>query len=161
MDGRKRYRFTVRWGEERDTDDSEGRVTATSDERRPTAERDPRRFCRASPGAIQQVPPHYSAIKIEGERAYDLARDGETVELEARAGRYPRVWRLWNSRIAGSRGVRGRMRQGHLCPLAGPRHGPDCSAVCGHVSAPAPRTLVGPFTEKRHDFTGRTGGFVP
>jgi tRNA pseudouridine55 synthase len=82
MDGRKLYRFTVRWGEERDTDDAEGRVTATS-EARPS----PEAIQAALPaylGTIQQVPPRYSAIKIEGERAYDLARDGEVVELQAR-----------------------------------------------------------------------------
>ena len=82
MDGRKLYRFTVRWGEERDTDDAEGRVTATS-EARPS----PEAIQAALPaylGTIQQVPPRYSAIKIEGERAYDLARDGEVVELQPR-----------------------------------------------------------------------------
>jgi tRNA pseudouridine55 synthase len=82
MDGRKLYRFTVRWGEERDTDDAEGRVTETSD-KRPSAEAI-RALLPAYTGTIQQVPPRYSAIKIEGERAYDLARDGETVELAAR-----------------------------------------------------------------------------
>jgi tRNA pseudouridine55 synthase len=82
MDGRKLYEFTVRWGEERDTDDAEGRVIATCGER-PTPEAI-RGLLPAYIGAIQQVPPRYSAIKIEGERAYDLARDGETVELEAR-----------------------------------------------------------------------------
>jgi tRNA pseudouridine55 synthase len=82
MDGRKVYEFTVRWGEERDTDDAEGAVTA-SDAARPTAES----ICALLPrfsGTIQQVPPRYSAIKVDGERAYDLARDGEVVELEAR-----------------------------------------------------------------------------
>ena len=82
MDGRKLYRFTVRWGEERDTDDAEGRVTETSD-RRPTAD-EVRAQLPAFIGSIQQVPPRFSAIKIEGERAYDLARDGEVVELAAR-----------------------------------------------------------------------------
>jgi tRNA pseudouridine55 synthase len=82
MDGRKLYRFTVRWGEERDTDDAEGRVVARSDAR-PTPEAI-RAALPAYTGLIQQVPPRYSAIKIEGERAYDLARDGETVELQAR-----------------------------------------------------------------------------
>lgn len=82
MDGRKLYRFTVRWGEERDTDDAEGRVVATSDTR-PTAEAI-RAALPAYIGTIQQVPPRYSAIKIEGERAYDLARDGEVVELQPR-----------------------------------------------------------------------------
>jgi tRNA pseudouridine55 synthase len=82
MDGRKLYRFTVCWGEERDTDDTEGRVVASSDQR-PAAEAI-RALLPAYIGTIQQVPPKYSAIKIEGERAYDLARDGETVELQPR-----------------------------------------------------------------------------
>ncbi len=82
MDGRKRYRFTVRWGEERDTDDAEGAVTATS-AMRPTLEAI-RALLPAFTGTISQVPPRYSAIKVAGERAYDLARDGETVTLEAR-----------------------------------------------------------------------------
>nr|WP_238309923.1 tRNA pseudouridine(55) synthase TruB [Methylobacterium organophilum] len=82
MDGRKAYRFTVSWGVETDTDDAEGRPVATSDAR-PTREQ----VEAALPnfiGSIEQVPPRYSAIKIQGERAYDLARDGETVELVAR-----------------------------------------------------------------------------
>ena len=82
MDGRKRYRFTVRWGEERDTDDSEGRVTATSDQR-PTPEAIAALLPRFT-GRIEQTPPQYSAIKIQGERAYDLAREGEVVELKPR-----------------------------------------------------------------------------
>jgi len=82
MDGRKLYRFTVRWGEERDTDDAEGRVIATSN-LRPSAEAI-RALLPSYTGVIQQVPPRYSAIKIEGERAYDLARDGASVELAAR-----------------------------------------------------------------------------
>ena len=82
MDGRKLYRFTVRWGEERDTDDAEGRVIARSDDR-PSADA-VRSLLPSFTGCIEQVPPRYSAIKIEGERAYDLARDGETVELAAR-----------------------------------------------------------------------------
>ncbi|HEX9070500.1 MAG TPA: tRNA pseudouridine(55) synthase TruB [Pseudolabrys sp.] len=82
MDGRKLYRFTVRWGEERDTDDAEGRVVARSNQR-PSADAI-RALLPSFTGYIQQVPPRYSAIKIEGERAYDLARDGEMVELAAR-----------------------------------------------------------------------------
>jgi tRNA pseudouridine55 synthase len=82
MDGRKAYRFTVRWGEERDSDDADGAVTATSDTR-PT--RDAIEALLPSyTGTISQVPPRYSAIKVDGERAYDLARDGEIVELAAR-----------------------------------------------------------------------------
>jgi tRNA pseudouridine55 synthase len=82
MEGRKRYRFTVRWGEERDTDDAEGRVTETSAAR--PGEEDIRAALPRFTGTIAQVPPRFSAIKIDGERAYDLAREGEVVELEAR-----------------------------------------------------------------------------
>jgi tRNA pseudouridine55 synthase len=82
MDGRKLYRFTVRWGEERDTDDAEGRVVAEGAER-PNAEAI-RNLLPRFTGNISQVPPRYSAIKVEGERAYDLARDGEVVELQPR-----------------------------------------------------------------------------
>lgn len=80
--GKKAYRFTVKWGEERDTDDADGAVTATSPERpaKPAIEEVAKRFI----GEILQTPPKYSAIKIQGERAYDLARSGEAVELEAR-----------------------------------------------------------------------------
>ena len=82
MEGHKSYRFTVRWGIETDTDDAEGRPVATS-ETRPTQEMVEAAMPRFV-GAIEQVPPRYSAIKIAGERAYDLARDGEVVELVAR-----------------------------------------------------------------------------
>ena len=82
MDGRKSYRFTVRWGEERDTDDAEGRVVETASVR--PAPDDIRALIPRFTGTIEQVPPRFSAIKIDGERAYDLAREGETVELEAR-----------------------------------------------------------------------------
>jgi tRNA pseudouridine55 synthase len=82
MDGRKAYRFTVRWGIETDTDDAEGRAIATSDVRP-----DPAAVKALLPrftGEIAQVPPRFSAIKIDGERAYDLAREGEEVVLAAR-----------------------------------------------------------------------------
>jgi len=82
MDGRKRYQFTVCWGEERDTDDIEGRTVATS-ELRPSREAI-ESLLSSFTGAIEQIPPRYSAIKIQGERAYDLARDGEVVELAPR-----------------------------------------------------------------------------
>jgi tRNA pseudouridine55 synthase len=82
MDGRKLYRFTIRWGEERDTDDAEGRTVSMSKER-PSPEA-VRALLPSYTGLIQQIPPRYSAIKIEGERAYDLARDGEQVELAPR-----------------------------------------------------------------------------
>src|SRR5690348_15495707 len=82
MDGRKRYRFTVCWGEERDTDDTEGQVAKSSD-LRPTADAI-RALLPQFTGRIEQTPPRYSAIKVQGERAYDLARDGEVVELASR-----------------------------------------------------------------------------
>src|SRR5215510_2965443 len=82
MDGRKVYQFTVRWGEQRDTDDAEGRVDATS-AARPSAD-DIRSILPQFSGTIAQVPPRFSTIKVDGERAYDIARDGEVVELEAR-----------------------------------------------------------------------------
>ncbi|GGF92098.1 tRNA pseudouridine(55) synthase TruB [Agrobacterium sp. Ap1] len=82
MDGRKIYEFTVTWGEERSTDDLEGEVTASSDTR--PAEQAIRDLLPNYTGVIQQIPPQFSAIKIAGERAYDLARDGETVEIPSR-----------------------------------------------------------------------------
>lgn len=82
MDGRKIYEFTVAWGEERSTDDLEGEVTHSSSER--PIEEAIRALLPKYTGVISQVPPQFSAIKIDGERAYDLARDGETVEIPAR-----------------------------------------------------------------------------
>jgi tRNA pseudouridine55 synthase len=78
----KRYEFEVRWGEERDTDDIEGEVVATSTERP-----DDDAILAALPdfcGWISQVPPTYSAIKVKGRRAYDLARQGQPAALEPR-----------------------------------------------------------------------------
>ncbi|MGU3540591.1 tRNA pseudouridine(55) synthase TruB [Methylobacterium sp. A54F] len=141
MDGRKAYRFSVSWGVETDTDDAEGRPVATSDDR-PTREQVEAALPRFI-GAIEQVPPRYSAIKIQGERAYDLARDGEVVELVARPVQIDR--------------------------LAVVEHGPETTVIeaeCGkgtyvralardlgrvlgcrgHVSA-LRRTRVGPFAE--------------
>ncbi|HEY2070429.1 MAG TPA: tRNA pseudouridine(55) synthase TruB [Rhizomicrobium sp.] len=82
MDAEKTYRFTACWGESRDSDDTEGRVTGTCDIRPTKAEIEAAipRFL----GEIRQTPPAYSAIKVDGARAYDLAREGEVVELESR-----------------------------------------------------------------------------
>ncbi|WP_305984860.1 tRNA pseudouridine(55) synthase TruB [Roseibium sp. MMSF_3544] len=82
MDGRKVYRFEVTWGLETDTDDTEGDVIATSDVR-PGADAIADVLADFT-GTIMQVPPKFSAIKVAGARAYDLARDGEEIELEAR-----------------------------------------------------------------------------
>ncbi len=82
QDGAKVYRFTVAWGEERSTDDLEGPATRTSD-RRP-AEAEIRALLPKYTGVIMQAPPQFSAIKIAGERAYDIARSGEAVEIPER-----------------------------------------------------------------------------
>jgi tRNA pseudouridine55 synthase len=82
MDGRKEYRFTLCFGQARSTEDAEGDVTATSDVR--PADEQIRRALAAFVGDIEQVPPAYSALKVEGKRAYDLARAGEPVDLKPR-----------------------------------------------------------------------------
>jgi tRNA pseudouridine55 synthase len=82
MDGDKVYRFTVRWGIETTTDDTEGEAVRTSDVRPSADEIDA--ILDEFEGEIMQTPPAFSAIKVDGERAYDLARAGETVELQAR-----------------------------------------------------------------------------
>jgi tRNA pseudouridine55 synthase len=82
MDGEKSYRFTVRWGIETSTDDADGDPVATSDER--PSQADIETILPDFLGTILQTPPQFSALKIQGERAYDLAREGETVELAAR-----------------------------------------------------------------------------
>ncbi len=82
MEAEKTYRFTARWGEARDSDDAQGKVMATSDIRPWAAQIEAvlPRFI----GEIAQVPPAFSAIKVHGERAYDLAREGEPPRLEPR-----------------------------------------------------------------------------
>ncbi|MTV17418.1 MULTISPECIES: tRNA pseudouridine(55) synthase TruB [Bradyrhizobium] len=143
MDGRKRYRFTVCWGEERDTDDTEGRPVRTS-ESRPTAD-SIRELLPRFTGVIEQIPPQYSAIKVQGERAYDLARDGETVELKPRpveiheltlVGHGDNGQSVFEAECGKGTYVRALARDmgrilgcfGHICALR--------------------RTLVGPFTER-------------
>lgn len=82
MDSSKEYTFEVTWGAERTTDDIEGEVTSTSDVRPDEAA-----IHAALPGflgEIEQIPPKFSAVKIQGQRAYDLARNEEPVELTAR-----------------------------------------------------------------------------
>jgi tRNA pseudouridine55 synthase len=83
LDATKTYLFTVRFGEETDTLDLEGKVIATSDVR-PTIEQVEAVLPRFT-GGIEQVPPAYSALKVDGERAYDLARAGVEVELKSRS----------------------------------------------------------------------------
>jgi len=82
QDGEKAYRFTIQWGAETDSDDADGVVVARSEERPETTD-----IVAALPqftGTILQTPPAFSAIKIAGERAYDIARDGEMPDLQPR-----------------------------------------------------------------------------
>jgi len=82
MDAEKTYRFTVRWGQATDSDDAEGRVTEESPERPEAAEI--RAILPQFTGRLSQVPPAYSAVKVAGRRAYDLARAEATFELAPR-----------------------------------------------------------------------------
>ena len=142
MDGTKLYRFTLRIGERRDTDDADGAVTATS-----AARPDDAAFAAALMafrGDIMQVPPAYSAIKVAGERAYDMAREGRAPVLEARPARIDRfdlVERVDTDtavfEVQSGKGV-------YMRSLAR-----DLAAACGalgHVAA-LRRLRVGPFTE--------------
>lgn len=83
LDASKIYEFTVQFGQETDTLDTEGPVIATSDVR-PTLAQVEAMLPRFT-GPIEQVPPAYSALKVDGQRAYDLARSGQAVELKSRA----------------------------------------------------------------------------
>jgi tRNA pseudouridine55 synthase len=82
MDGSKTYRFTVKWGTETSTDDLEGDITGATDHA--ATQQEIERVLPQFVGAVQQKPPSYSAIKVSGERAYDLARAGMAVDLAAR-----------------------------------------------------------------------------
>ena len=137
----KAYAFTVRWGISTTTQDREGEVTGRSDVRpaRAAIEAALATFV----GEIDQVPPAYSAIKVDGERAYDLARAGEAVELKAR--RVALHAATLQSAEADTAIVTVRCGKGFYIralvrDLAG-RLGAE-----GHVAA-LRRTAVGPFTE--------------
>ena len=125
MDADKIYRFTASWGEARDSDDAEGKVTGTSDVR-PSREAIEAMLPRFT-GALTQVPPAYSAIKVAGERAYDLAREGEEVNLE------PRQVEVYRGpaaeRRTGPGGVRNPLWQRDLRPVLGARYGPGAWAL--------------------------------
>lgn len=142
MERSKTYRFTVKWGEARTTDDEEGDVTETSPVRPavPDIEAALPRFR----GDIQQMPPVYSAIRVQGRRAYDLAREGQSVELAPRSVRIARfvlVSRLDADRsefkVDCGKGTYVRALARDLAVALGTR---------GHV-ARMRRTRVGPFDE--------------
>jgi tRNA pseudouridine55 synthase len=142
MDGRKTYRFTVRWGEERDTDDAEGRVVATS-AARPTPDEIRARLPQFS-GTIMQVPPRFSALKIEGERAYDLAREGEEVELAPRPVDIHRL-ELVGAPDADYAELAAECGKGTYVRAIARDLGRELGCL-GHVAA-LRRTAVGPFAE--------------
>ena len=142
MDGTKLYRFTLRFGEARDTDDADGQVIETTDAR-PSDERIHAEL-GAFLGDIQQVPPIFSAIKVAGERAYDMAREGRAPVLEARPARvdsFALVERVDADtavfEVASGKGV-------YMRSLAR-----DLARACGslgHIAA-LRRLRVGPFLE--------------
>jgi tRNA pseudouridine55 synthase len=144
MDGTKIYRFTLRMGEARDTDDAEGKVIATSDVR-PTDEQI-RAALPAFIGDIMQIPPIFSAIKIAGERAYDMAREGRAPVMEARPARVDRFELIGRPdadtaefEVQSGKGV-------YMRSLAR-----DIAAACGtvgHISV-LRRLRVGPFLESK------------
>ncbi len=142
MDGTKVYHFTLKMGEQRDTDDADGQVIATS-EHRPTDD-EIRAALPAFIGDIMQVPPIYSAIKIAGERAYDMAREGRAPEMEPRPARVDRFELIGRPdadtaefEVQSGKGV-------YMRSLAR-----DIAAACGtvgHISV-LRRLRVGPFLE--------------
>ena len=142
MDSEKGYRFTVAWGTTTTTLDLEGEVTAASDVR-PTREQ----VAAALPafiGEIQQVPPIYSAIKVEGRRAYALARSGEAPELEPRP---VTIHQIAVAEVPGPDHVVLDVRCGkgtYVRALA--RDLAEALGACAHVSA-LRRTRVGGFQE--------------
>ena len=143
MDGRKEYRFTLRFGEARATEDGEGEVTATSDVRPSDAAI--RAALAPFIGRIDQMPPVFSALKIDGKRAYDLARAGETVELKPRPVTIERLELLARPDtdhadfvVACGKGTYIRSLGRDLARALG---------TVGHLSA-LRRTAVGPFREE-------------
>jgi tRNA pseudouridine55 synthase len=143
MDGTKTYRFTLKFGEARDTDDADGQVIATHDAR-PTDEQI-RAALPAFRGDILQVPPIYSAIKVASERAYDLARDGHAVELAPRPARVDRFDLIERPdvdtaifHVESGKGV-------YMRSLA--RDLAKASGTVGHIAA-LRRLRVGPFREE-------------
>jgi tRNA pseudouridine55 synthase len=142
MDGTKLYRFTLCFGEARDTDDADGAVIATSDARPSDAAITA--ALAAFEGDIMQVPPVYSAIKIAGERAYDMARDGRAPVMEARPARVDRFTLIERPdadtavlEVQSGKGVYMRSLARDLAVACG---------TLGHIAA-LRRLRVGPFTE--------------
>jgi tRNA pseudouridine55 synthase len=144
MDGRKEYRFTLRFGEARSTEDAEGEVIAESAVR-PT-DSAILAALGAFTGEIEQRPPAYSALKIDGKRAYDLARAGETVELALRKVMVERLELVARPDADHADLVVGCGKGTYIRSL-----GRDLAlslGTVGHLSA-LRRTRAGPFTESQ------------
>jgi tRNA pseudouridine55 synthase len=142
VEGDKAYRFTVRFGAETDTDDAEGQIVRSCDvlPARAAIEAVLPDFT----GEIMQVPPRFSAIKVDGARAYDLAREGEEVELEARPVLIDDL-RLIDMPDAATAIFEADCGKGtYVRALA--RDMGRALGSCGHVIA-LRRTAVGPFDE--------------
>lgn len=141
QEGGKRYAFEIAWGAATSTDDAEGDIVATSDHR-PDAEAI-RAALPAFTGTIMQRPPIFSAIRVDGERAYDLARAGEAVELQPRPVTIDALTLLTHTperstfEMACEKGTYVRALARDLAEALGTR---------GHVTA-LRRTAVGGFTE--------------
>ena len=139
LDATKSYDFTIRFGEETETLDAEGQVIATSDAR-PTREQIEAVLPRFT-GAIEQVPPAYSALKIDGKAAYARARAGEDIELKSRSVTVYDLRLLESS--AGSATLSAAVSKGtYIRSLA--RDIADALGTVGHVSY-LRRTRAGPF----------------
>ncbi|MEZ0172683.1 tRNA pseudouridine(55) synthase TruB [Microvirga sp. TS319] len=141
MDGRKSYVFTVAWGAETNTDDTEGEIVERTD-KVPEAS-DIEALLPRFTGSVQQVPPRFSAIKIQGERAYDLAREGEVVELQARTVEIDRLALVHHD---GNRSVIEADCGKGTYVRAIARDLGRALGCLGHVAA-LRRTRVGPFSE--------------
>jgi tRNA pseudouridine55 synthase len=142
QDGEKVYRFTIAWGAETDSDDADGTIIARSDRRPEIGEI--RAALAQFTGRILQRPPIYSAIKIGGERAYDLARDGETPDLAPR----PVVIHALALTAANRDAATFEARCGKGCYVRALARDLGQALGChGHVSA-LRRTRVGPFVEE-------------
>lgn len=145
LDASKIYEFTIQFGAETSTLDTEGEVVATSDMRPSQAEVETvlSRFT----GPIEQVPPAYSALKVGGQRAYDLARAGEVVELRSRAVTIHTLVISAHSAGQGSVTLAAHVSKGtYIRSLA--RDIAYALGTCGHVTY-LRRTKAGPFTENQ------------
>lgn len=141
MDGRKRYSFTVRWGEATATDDAEGEVVERSD-RRPSAA-EIQAILPRFVGTVIQVPPTFSAIKVDGQRAYDMARANTDFALAARPVEVQRLDLAAHDRDTATFEVTCG-KGAYMRALA--RDLGRALDTCAHVIA-LRRTAVGPFTE--------------